>query len=290
MANSIEYAKVFNSTLDKLLAQEATTNWMEANSNRVKYNGGNEFKLAKLTLDGLSDYDRATGFADGSATLTWETKAFKYDRGRKFRLDAMDVDESNFVLDASTIMGEFVRTQVVPEVDMVRIADLAGFGTELEANAGGALATLKDAIVAIRNKGYSGQLVAHVTHDFLRGLEDDMAGQLGTIEVNGITFPALQGVALVPTVPERMVSAVEKNNATKVIAKKSDAKDLDLLITGVDVPLGIMKHNVSKIITPEINQDADAYDIHYRAYHTLEAEDNKKPIVFYVETVADEGI
>ena len=283
MANVLEYAKVFNDNLDKLIEQNAATAWMEANASRVKYNGGNEFKLAKITLDGLTDYDRANGFDTGAATLDWETKSFKYDRGRKFRLDAMDVDETNFVLDASTLMGEFTRTKVIPEVDMVRIADLAGFGTKVDANAKGAEATLKDLIVKVRNEGYDGQIVAQLTFEALREIEDGMATKLGTIDVNGISFPALGDVALVPTVSNRMVSKVKKNTTTKAFEKDAEAVDIGILVTGLEVPLGIMKHNVNKIIVPEVNQEADAWDIHYRAYHTLEVKDNEKPIVFYAE-------
>ena len=42
------------------------------------------------------------------------------DRGRKFLLDKMDVDETDFVASATTVMGEFQRTQVIPEVDAYR--------------------------------------------------------------------------------------------------------------------------------------------------------------------------
>ena len=87
MANTINYAALFQSNLDKLMEQSITTAWAEANANRVQYNGGNEIKIAKLGLDGLADYSRATGYEDGSVTLEWETHKFAYDRGRKFTID-----------------------------------------------------------------------------------------------------------------------------------------------------------------------------------------------------------
>ena len=282
MPNSINYSSIFTQNLDKLIEQTATTSWMTANASRVKYNGGDEFKLAVIGLDALSDYDRADGFATGAISFDWKTYTFDYDRGRKFRIDAMDTDETNFVLDASTAMGEFVRTKVVPEVDMVRLAKLAGYGSEVPANASGAIATLKDAIIAIRNTGYDGQLVAHVSFDFLRKLEDDLSDKLGVINFNGIDFPALQDTILIPTVADRLVSAVKKDGTTKVISKADNAVDLELIITGVEVPLGIVKHNPFKVINPEANQEADAYDVHYRLYHTLVVEYNKTGIVKYV--------
>lgn len=98
---------------------------MELNSNMVKYNGGNEVKLPSILMDGLGDYDRTTGFVDGDVTLTWQTHTLTQDRGRTFSLDAMDVDETNFVATAGVVMGEFQRTMVIPEIDAYRYSKLA---------------------------------------------------------------------------------------------------------------------------------------------------------------------
>lgn len=68
-------------------------------------------------MDGLADYDRQEGYTDGAVNLKYETKTMTQDRGRRFTLDAMDVNESNFVATASSVMGEFQRTHVVPEID-----------------------------------------------------------------------------------------------------------------------------------------------------------------------------
>ena len=125
MANTLEYAKIFQPALDKQVVQEATTGWMELNSNLVKYNGGNEVKLPDIVMDGLGDYDRANGFVKGNVTLTWKTYSLTQDRGRTFSIDAMDVDETAFVATAGTVMGEFQRVQVVPEIDAYRYSKLA---------------------------------------------------------------------------------------------------------------------------------------------------------------------
>src|SRR5699024_2826248 len=111
--NTLEYSKIFQPALDKQVAQEATSGWMEANASQVKYSGGNEVKLPKLDMDGLADYDRTTGYVDGAVTLEWQTKTLTQDRGRRFQIDSMDVDESNFVTTAGTVMGEFQRTKVI---------------------------------------------------------------------------------------------------------------------------------------------------------------------------------
>ena len=126
MANTIEYAKIFNAELDSAATQGLMTGWMEANAGRVKYNGGNEVKIPKMTLDGLGDYKRDTGYPAGTINLAYETMKMTQDRGKKFTIDAMDVDESNFAVTAASVLGEFQSTKVLPEIDAYRIATLFG--------------------------------------------------------------------------------------------------------------------------------------------------------------------
>ena len=117
MINTLECAKIFMETLDKQILENATTGWMEQNAGQVKYNGGNEVKIPILSTDGAGDYDRDNGFVQGSVTLKYQTKELTQDRGRTFQLDAMDVDESNFIASAGTVLSEFQRTKIIPEID-----------------------------------------------------------------------------------------------------------------------------------------------------------------------------
>lgn len=39
------------------------------------------------------------------------------DGGRTFSLDAMDVNESNFIASAGNVMSEFQRVNIIPEID-----------------------------------------------------------------------------------------------------------------------------------------------------------------------------
>ena len=98
--NTLEFAQLTQTALDSQVIAEATSGWMELNSSQVKYTGGNEVKIPKLTMDGLGDYDRDNGFVQGSVTLEWQTRTLTQDRGRTFQLDSMDVDETAFVATA----------------------------------------------------------------------------------------------------------------------------------------------------------------------------------------------
>lgn len=123
--NTLAYAILFQQELDKQLVAKATSGWMEGNAGLVKYNGGNTIRIPKITMSGLANYDRTNGFVQGSATLAYETMTLTQDRGRAFMLDAMDVDETNFVANASSLMSEFQRTMVIPEIDAYRYSKIA---------------------------------------------------------------------------------------------------------------------------------------------------------------------
>ena len=123
--NTLATAALFQKTLDEAAVREATTGWMEANAGQVIYNGGAEVKIPKMTLQGMANYDRDKGYTQGSITLEYETRKMTQDRGRKFTLDAMDTNETNFVVNAAGAMAQFQREYVIPEIDAYRISKLA---------------------------------------------------------------------------------------------------------------------------------------------------------------------
>ena len=132
MANVFEYASVFQSELDKAAVEQATSGWMELNDKLVRYNGGAEVKIPNMDMDGLADYDRDTGFVEGSVSLKWQTKEMTQDRGRQFTFDENEVNETNFVVTAAQVMGEFQRTKVIPEIDAYRYSKIAALCTAKE--------------------------------------------------------------------------------------------------------------------------------------------------------------
>ena len=103
--NTLAAATIFQQQLDKIAVQDAVTGWMDANAGQVKYNGGAEVKIPKMSVQGMGDYDRDNGYQQGSVTLEYETRKMTQDRGRKFQIDPMDVDESNFIPTAAAIMA-----------------------------------------------------------------------------------------------------------------------------------------------------------------------------------------
>ncbi len=286
--NTLEYAKIFMGTLDKQLLEGATSGWMEANAGQVIYNGGNEVKVPKITTSGLGDYDREAGFKKGAVTLAYETMKMTQDRGRTFHLDAMDVNETNFVASAGNVLGEFQRTQVIPEIDAYRYSKIAAeaeakgivtTGVVTDANI---LAMLMNDIAKIRDKvGEGVELVITMS-----GLISPLLSQTKDIQKIVDTADFKKGelslkVRAIDNCPIIVVpSARMKTEYTfydgETVGQEAGgfkateaAKDINWIITPRNAPMAVSKTDITRIFDPMTNQQAHAWKIDYRKYHDL---------------------
>ena len=296
--NTLATATLFQQTLDQVVVQEALTGWMEANAGQVLYNGGAEVKIPKIALQGLGKYDRNNGYNQGSITLSYETKTMTQDRGRKFQLDAMDVNETNFVATAATVMGEFQRVHVVPEIDAYRLSKLITAAITLDTNVtysytpaeATILKEVKKGISKIRNAGYNGELVIHMTADSLLELETVLAGKITdvTFSQGGIDtrVPSVDKCPIIPTPQNRMYSAITLYDGKTVVqeaggyVKGADALEANFIIVPRNVPIAISKQDVMRIFDPMTNQDANAWAMDYRRFHDLWTLENKENLIY----------
>lgn len=224
------------------------------------------------------------------------------DRGRKFQLDSMDVNENNFVTTAAAVMGEFQRTFVVPEIDAYRISKIASevisaakagmteYGyTPGTANTS-ALRKIKEGIKAARDNIGSVPLVIHATSELILELELELAGKIRSVEFskNGIItkVPAVDDVPIIPTPANRMYTAITvydgKTSGQKQggYVKGTTAKDINFLVMPRTVPMAISKQDKMRIFDPNTYQKADAWSMDYRRFHDLWVLDNKLNSIF----------
>lgn len=298
--NTLATATLFQTTLDKVATHEALTGWMEENAGQVIYNGGAEIKIPKMSLQGLGDYDRDNGYKQGSVTLEYETRKMTQDRGRKFTLDAVSVYETNFVVTASTAMGEFQRMHVVPEIDAYRLSKIAT--DVIAANKVGMieygytpaestiLRKMKTGIKKIRDAGYNGELIIHATGDVMLELEMFLSTkmQTATISVGGIdlTVPAIDKCAIIETPQNRMYTAIQMNDGETSgqesggYKKGTSAKDINFMIIPKSGVIAVSKQDIMRIFDPNTNQKANAWSMDYRRFHDVWEKDNTLPLVY----------
>ncbi len=300
--NTLATATLFQNTLDKVAIQEAVTGWMDSNAGQVIYNGGSEVKIPKMEVQGMGDYDRDNGYQQGSVTLSYQTRAMTQDRGRKFQLDPMDINENNFVTTAAAVMGEFQRMYVVPEIDAYRISKIAtetiaaneagmvSYGYTPGAANTSALRKVKEGIKAIRDMGYNGPLVCHATADFIMELELELAGKISavTFSKGGIDtmVPAVDGVPFISTPANRMYTAITIYDGKTTgqekggYVKGTTAKSVNFMICPRTTPIAVTKQDIMRIFDPTINQKLNAWQMDYRRFHDIWVLDNKLNSVY----------
>ena len=125
MANAINLAKVYVPICDEIYKEASLTADLDgaAELMREGYNA-EEMVIPTISINGLGAYSRNDGYTKGDATVTWETHKCNFDRGRMFSVDNLDDIETGGVA-FGKLMGEFIRTKVVPELDAFRFSKYA---------------------------------------------------------------------------------------------------------------------------------------------------------------------
>lgn len=289
--NTMQYASVFMTELDKQLVEKSTTGWMEDNAKQVQYNGGAEVKIPKMTMSGLGDYDRNSGFAQGAVAVTYETRTLTQDRGRTFQLDAMDVDETNFAATAGAVMREFQNTKVIPEIDAYRyskiyeLAEAAGKTSTYTPAVDSIFETLMNDITAVRDAAGECTEIVVAMSAKVAGMLDLAKGGTNVLQSGffaqgkaEIKVKEIDGCPIIRVPSARFKTAYTfmdgVENTEGGFAAAEDAKGINWIVMAKEAPVAISKTDVTRIFDPMTNQNANAWKIDYRKYHDLWIMDN----------------
>lgn len=280
MPNSITKFKKYIDKLDEVYKQSSKTAILDGDTSLVRAGANtNEIVIPKLSMDGLADYSRNSGYVSGNVTLTNETVQFNYDRGRKFTVDAMD-DEETAGVAFGKLSSEFIRTKVVPEMDAFRFATYAGISGISKATAA-TYSTGADWLTALQT--------AQSTMD-----NDEVPEEGRILFITPTGYNAIMNVdtskskevmssfSQVVKVPQsRFYTAIDLNDGTTSgeeaggYAKATGGKDINFMVIHKPALLQYPKHIVNKVISPELNQDNDGWLFFYRAYGLADVYENK---------------
>ena len=124
VSNVIALAEKYLPILDEIYKVESRSAILDTAAERVRWDGAKKAYLFNTEMVGLGNYDRNAGFVPGDVNTGWEDYEITQDRGRSFLVDVMDNDET-LGMAFGTLVGEFQRTQEVPELDAYRFAKYA---------------------------------------------------------------------------------------------------------------------------------------------------------------------
>ena len=280
MANTLALAKKYMTLLDEVYKSASLTSDLDGDTSDIR-DGANaeEFVIPKISLQGLANYSKSSGFVAGDITLAWETVKANFDRGRKFNIDAVDNEDTAINL-IGKLAAAFEREKVVPEIDAVRLAMYASLAGGAPAGAvlgtgDAVIAALRAAATALENAEVpEGSAILYITPT-LKGLVED----LDTTKSRAVLSKFKK---IVPVPQSRFYSAITQNDGTTAgqeagsyIKNTTTGKDINFMAIDPAAVLQIQKHKINKVFSPDVNQSADAWLLDYRLVGLHDAYDNK---------------
>lgn len=282
MANAIALAEKFQPILDEIYQAASLTGRMDARTKPVSFAGANVVKVFKTSLIGLGNYSRTTGYPVGDVTGTWETLTLATERGRELFLDRMD-DEETLGMAFGTLVGEYMRTQVIPEVDAYRFATYAGW-TGISTVAGAVLdetsilPAIDEATKAMNGNEVPVEgRILYVSHNMQAELDQAITRMWGS-ESSIATMVKeynLMDVVMVPQSRFYTGITLDAGAATDAGGYSKNGVDINFMMVHPSAVLQVKKHDNLKMFDPDTNQDKDGWKVQYRLYHDAFVYENK---------------
>lgn len=297
MANTLTLAKEYIIALDKAYKEAAITSILEVNNQFMRQGTlAGEVLIPIMDMDGMGNYDRNTGFVDGSVSLTWQTYKMRYDRGRKFNVDEADnMETANLAF--GMLAGEFTRTKVAPEVDATRFAALhekAKTKKEIAITVDNIIAELKEMETAWNEAEVpqEGRVVfmSYTTKAILEQTKEFQAQRPINVMNNNVIenrIDVYNGMRIIGVPQSRFYSAITLQDgktsgqtAGGYIKNATTGKDLNFLGVHLASQQAYSKIDNPRIFDPKTNQQARAWQYDYRRYHDLWVLKNKEAGVY----------
>lgn len=284
MPNTIALAKNYTSLLDEVYRNASVTADLTSDSAMSKAGANaNEIIYPQISVTGLGEYDRNSGYTTGAVDLKWKTASFNYDRGTKISVDVMDNEESRnlaFGMAGAILM----REKVAPEADAFTFATMAAL--ENISKTTGTIADASqflDALLTAWSKMDEDEVpqenrILYATATLLNSV---MA--LDTTKSREI----LGKFAVKKAVPQaRFYTAIDlldgkSSDEEAGHYKKADGgADINFMIVHKPAIIKFDKHIVSNIIPAASNPDADADIVKYRKYGMVDGYENKRAGIY----------
>lgn len=292
MANSIALAKQFVAMLDEVYKVASLTSDLDGAAELVRAGANaNELIIPKLSMSGLGDYSRNSGYVDGDVTLTNETVQCNFDRGRMFTVDNMDNQETANIA-FGRLAGEFIRTKVVPELDAFRFAKYAGITGISKVAAGATLPDGAAVIAALRaaitkmdeDEVPTEQRYLYITptlHGLVQDMDTTKSREVLTRFAKVVDVPQSRFYTAIAQKSGKIITTGQGDGASTVdetaggYAKATGAKDINFMVIHKPAVIQFQKHVAPKFISPDQNQTADAWKYGYRNVGIADAYENK---------------
>ena len=278
ISNSIGLAAEYLPLLDEIYKAESKSAILDTAQDRVRWsNDTHSFYLFETDMVGLGDYSRNGGFVRGDVTASWRQYTPQWDRARQFLVDRLNNSES-MGLAFGTLASEFMRTKVIPETDAVRFAQYAqnaaaaNKDTESLSTSSATIASIDDATAALDDAEvpYEGRIlfVNPTTYKLIKGgITRMVMNDERNINYN-VEFYNDMRVITVPSGRFNTEITLAQPTAHDGTGGYTAAgSTINYMIIHPTAVMQALKLANPRIFSPEVVQEADAWQYDFRQYH-----------------------
>lgn len=288
MANSFsQITKYLPQALDLVYKRGSLTQPIENKlMNIAGFENSNVIKIRNMSSNGLGTYSRSTGLPSGSVTVGWDTYTLQRDRGMKFAIDEMDLDESGSAIQEVT--SEFVRSNVIPEIDAYRFATMYGSAGTKYLSSTPTSSTIFDSIDAAfetlaEAEADRNNLVLWVSPSVYTLLKQS-ADVTRMITVNSNSgnvdrrIESFDGVQIVEVPKNRFATGITLNSGSGSYGYTQTGRYINFILADKNSVAGYIKHTAGELIT----QPEDFFGViyKYRVYHDCFVREQRKAGIY----------
>lgn len=307
MPNVVEVAgKYLPKAIDRAFVTESKSaifdngsKFIDLNFKEVGY-----VKVARILLDGLSDYYRANGsltgenrsnqplkdgYHIGNTKIIWDIYKLDYDRGKQFQIDYLDNEETMGQLIAN-VGDQFAREKVIPEKDTVVFSTIASKARASLGNLVTGKTIAENKIISEFNSAYewltehevpSEEQVIFVNPNVMTLIQStqEVTKYLGQTDFTrgDITFKinTYNGRPIIEVPSSRFYTDVELFDGG--YRPKSTSKLINYMVCSKKAVIPIVKIEKVQLIDREAVQDFDGYKLNIRISYGVIVPKNKVP-------------
>jgi len=287
MANDItERISYIKDGLDEIVTSTAVTTAMTADPKHIKQLDAKTYKLMSMSTSGLGSY--AGGYKKGQVSNAWQTVQLQQDRGVRLDIEKVEELETGGLLQISMVASEFVRTEVVPEIDAYRLSKAVALcDADMKQTEELSAANVYTKLVDGLNKIYDAYGVDHGCTIYLNmkfksylDLSTQVSHTVQMDEKTGaqVTVPTINGsfIQYVPTIRMKSEYTFYDGSTDFGFTPGDDAVDVNFIIVAPGAVQAIVAINDLKIIPAANNPDGNADIFGCEILHDVFVPNNKK--------------
>jgi len=284
MANTITPITRYLPLVDELYSAEAKSGLLRTPA--ILFDQTHTVRFKKISTSGLMDYDKETGYSEGSITVAWEDFTLPEDRGVSLNIDFID-NEETFRETYLQAEAKFARTQVIPEIDANTFATIAGTSgigtatatdvvpgtTDVDTFVEAGIAAFEEAGVPEANRIL---YISPVAYQAFKANITRQAGWETNITALGNKVETYNNIPVIVVPQSRFYDSITMNSAGNGgYSIPAGAHKINFLLVDKNAIVSPLVRANVKVIMPDVNQARDGYDIKYRFYYGTKVLDNK---------------